>query len=512
MKEFASTINPLYEFVVWVFLKTQYYATPNNAKDLLINWPKYYDLWWRSLLREVPQHIFIETCLIMFIIWLLFIRRTVDPKKSAKNEKLSDKEINWLVETWQPEPLVPSLTDKQLAISGGMMIVESMNGNYLNVKGIKAKILNLSSLDFLGMGSNLNVKKSSLDALDVYGCGSCGPRGFYGTIDQHLKIEDAVAKFMGTEQAIAYSDGASAVSSAIPAFCKRGDLLVVDEACGEPVLTGCNLSRSTIHYFSHNNPNDLEELLMKIAEDDKRLRRNPADQRRFIIVEGLYRNTGEICNLPKILEIKQRFCYRLIVDESTSFGAIGATGRGITEHFGIPMTSIEICMIAMDTVLASVGGICIGSREIVDHQRLSGAGYCFSASSPPFLSAAATTALQIIEQTPQLLTNLRLNTTYFLSGLKKIKRLVALSSPESPIIHLAVQPPMATREEEEEYTMRLARMCIEKGVGLSSSKFTLVRSPDCLRPTLRICCSSTLSKAQIDDALRGIAEAVASIA
>ena len=101
----------------------------------------------------------------------------------------------------------------------------------------------------------------------------------------------------------------------------------------------------------------LQSILDTIAKDDKKLRRDAKQQRRFIVVECLYRNTGDLCPLPEILALKEKYFYRLMMDESTSFGAVGATGRGVTEHFGVKATDVEIVMIATDTMLASVGGV-----------------------------------------------------------------------------------------------------------------------------------------------------------
>ena len=224
------------------------------------------------------------------------------------------------------------------------------------------------------------------------------------------------------QEAISYSDGASAVSSAIPAFAKKGDLLLVDEACCEPILTGLNLSRGTVQSFRHNDMAHLQEIMQSIHDDDKRLRRDSTQQRRFVVVEGLYRNTGDICPLPEILNLKEKFHYRLIMDESLSVGSIGQTGRGVTEYYGLPITAVEIVLVAMDTALASVGGVCVGSREIVDHQRLSGAGYCFSAASPPFLSACASEALKKLEAQPQMLEDLH-------SKMRHLHRQIDLNEP-----------------------------------------------------------------------------------
>ena len=88
----------------------------------MVNWPSYYKYWWMTLYEEAPHHIFIETGLICFIVWLIFIRRTVDPNKASNREKLSKKEVDWLVETWQPEPLVPPPSSTQKMLSESMLV------------------------------------------------------------------------------------------------------------------------------------------------------------------------------------------------------------------------------------------------------------------------------------------------------------------------------------------------------------------------------------------------------
>jgi serine palmitoyltransferase len=147
-------------------------------------------------------------------------------------------------------------------------------------------------MDFHNLGSRDDFKQAARDALDKYGCGSCGPRGFYGTIDTHLHCEEDVAKFLGAEAAIIYSDATSTVASALAAFANRADLLVVDDGVNDSVLTGVKLSRSRHIMFKHNDVGDLEEVLRKVDAEDKRLKRKP--QRRFIVIEGLYRNYGDI--------------------------------------------------------------------------------------------------------------------------------------------------------------------------------------------------------------------------
>lgn len=84
--------------------------------SLILSLPRKYEAWWLKLLHDSPLHVLIETTLILFIIWLLFIRRTVDPKKTDQSPKLSKKEIDWLLQSWQPEPLVPKPTAREQAV------------------------------------------------------------------------------------------------------------------------------------------------------------------------------------------------------------------------------------------------------------------------------------------------------------------------------------------------------------------------------------------------------------
>lgn len=411
--------------------------------------------------------------------------------------------------------------------------IESVNGLRVKIKGTENPVINLATFDFLGLGSELSVKEVAQKALEKYGCGSCGPRGFYGSIDQHIMFETAIAKYMGTDEAILYSDGSSAISSSIAAYSKKGDLLIVDEACSEPILTGANLSRSKVIYYKHNDMKDLESVLESIAAEDKRLRIDTKQQRRFIVSEGINKNTGQICNLPELLRLKKKFFYRLVIDETLSFGTLGTTGRGSTEFYGINVLDIDILIISLETSLASVGGVCVGTRDIIDHQRLSGAGYCFSASAPPFLSAAAIHTLHLMETNPKFLIELYNNSKLFHSSLRVLEskglyvmshvlsrnatlhQRVPVISPSiltsgvtfsqeneiypSPIIHLVFNSNLKLAvSEQEERLIHFASKCLELGVGLSVSRFAMLHNPSCL-PSARICVSALLTANDIND-------------
>ena len=364
------------------------------------------------------------------------------------------------------------------------------------------------------------VKQASLDALDRYGCGSCGPRGFYGTVDVHLQLERTVAEFCGTDDAILYSDGASTVSSTIAAFGKRGDLLVVDEAVYEPIRSGIVLSRANVLWFAHNDMVDLKRVLTSVRERDKKLGRKLNAQRRFIVVEGLYKNTGNICPLEELVQLKHEFKYRLMLDESFSFGTLGDTGRGVTELYQKKlMYDAEIVIVSLENAMGSIGALSIGTEEVVDHQRLSGSGYCFSASTPPFTATAALAAMNLMQTRPDVtLQRLRDNRDYLYCNLQSLLHdkledlLLITSDARSPIVLLQVaEIPETEYLDEVVFLQEVVRESLARGVAFVatgvSSALQQPRDTD-PPPGIRITVSAAHGKADVDKALAVLGDAV----
>jgi len=121
--------------------------------------------------------------------------------------------------------------------------------------------LNLATHNYLGLMEDKSLEDSAVECIKKYGVGSCGPRGFYGTVDVHLNLETRLAQFMQLEEAIIYSYGFSTVASAIPAYAKRGDIIFADERVNFAVQKGLEASRSDVRFFKHNDMKDLERLM-----------------------------------------------------------------------------------------------------------------------------------------------------------------------------------------------------------------------------------------------------------
>lgn len=280
-------------------------------------------------------HILLETILVLWIVWFISKRRSGDHDKIPSKELVENK-----LAKWRPESLVPESPKNHPLLSPKH--ITSRIGKRVTVNG--KDCLNLGTHNYLGLSDSKELIDSAEKAIKKYGIGSCGPRGFYGTVDVHLELEERLAKFMGLEEAIIYSYGFSTIASAIPAYCKRKDLIFVDEQINFAIQKGLDASRGNTHYFKHNDVQDLHNLLMKQEEIDKQNPKKAAKIKRFLIVEGIYMNTGNICPLPELLNLCKKYKLRIFIDESISFGTIGLYGKGVTEYFNIPRSEIDMIM------------------------------------------------------------------------------------------------------------------------------------------------------------------------
>ncbi|KAJ3070710.1 serine palmitoyltransferase component [Podochytrium sp. JEL0797] len=412
-----------------------------------------------------PIRTLVEFLFVLVMGWYVFNNKP----KSKDEVKLTEKEIQDLCDEWEPEELCPPLTEFQNSELENMAIIAGAAGTKVKLADGKER-LNFASTNFIGVMNTESIKEKAIGALHKYGVGSCGPPGFYGTLDVHMELEQAIARFLGVESSIIYSQGFSTISSVIPAFSKRSDILVVDEACCMSILKGVELSRSTVKFFKHNDMKDLENVLKKIHESNKK---KPLT-RRFIITEGVFAAYGDMCNLPAIMALKEKYKYRLILEDSLGFGCIGQTGRGTPEHYGIAPADVDIYVASMSNSLASSGGFCAGRKEIVEHQRLSGLAYTFSASLPAILAVSALEALKILESNPKLSVECQQNASAMREVLLKaaITQIrVSDAFKMTPIIHARLTTRLGTREEEERVLQEVVDQCIRDGVIVTRAKY-----------------------------------------
>lgn len=300
---------------------------------------------WKELITSFisfhpTYHIVFEIALVLSGLFLYFSRSY----KPLETVKLTRKEEEELISEWNPEPLVPVdwIPNAKIQSRFERSVVSSFGKTVYFEENQSKPVLNLASFNFFNLIGNEKINDSAQKALRKYGVGSCGPRGFYGTFDVHLKLEDEIANFMNCEESVVYSYGFSTVASAIPAYAKRGDVIFADEGVSFAIQCGLIASRSKIKYFRHNDMDHLTSLLEQQTEEAIKNAAKARITRTFIVIEGLYINYGDICPLPKIVELKYKYKVRIFLDETLSFGVLGDYGRGVTEYFGVDVADIDL--------------------------------------------------------------------------------------------------------------------------------------------------------------------------
>jgi len=442
--------------------------------------------WWLQHLADAyaenPLHMVTELLLIVFILYLLFKRE----KPNQSKDKLTKQEEDTLIAEWQPEPLVPNSASTYCPLTSSHVVLASAVGAIVRDEENK-EYIHLSSHNYLGFANNSSIKERCKKTIQTNAVGSCGPRGFYGTIDIHLTLEKRLREHFGNSSII-YADWIACPVSVITAFVKRGDLLVIDEGCHYLISQGALLSRCNVIWYQHNNISQLEATLQTLQMKAEKTKQKLV--RKFIITEGIFHNHGDISNLPEIIRLKEEYKYRLILDDSHAVGVLHE--KGSVGYWGIDVKKIDMLMCSMDTAFGTTGGFCIGADEITYHQTLSAGGYVFSASAPPFESQAAIEALNLINTNgKEYITKLQDNASYMRQLLKNSDDLWTVCGDNvSPLIHLRLNT-----IDEESARKCLRRTCTEarnKGVLIYEAYYmpseyeTRNKKPLPL-PSIRIC-------------------------
>lgn len=398
----------------------------------------------KSSYQNDPIRSLLEFCLVLFALSYFLSSK----KKENKSElvRFSRKEIDELCDEWEPAPLVNEVTELENWELKSVPEIIGQNGAHVKLNNKTA--VNLASQDFLNLNENDRIKESARVEIRSAGVGACGPPNFYGTQDVHVRLEEDLARYLDSEQAIIYGQDFVTAGSVIPAFLKRGDLCVVDSGVNIALQKALIVSRADIEWYDHNDVDHLEQILSQLKPV---LDRQKPIRRRFIITEGLFANSGDIANLPRIVELKNKYKYRLFLDESLSIGVLGGTGKGLPEHYGVSRDEISITIGSMANSFASSGGFCVGVNPMVHHQRISSNAYVFSASLPPYSAKVTSQAIREIlapenldptTGKSKLMVQLHKKTVDVYDRLKAALEKLPMhivSSPQSPMIHLRLR-------------------------------------------------------------------------
>jgi len=288
-------------------------------------------------------------------------------------------------------------------------LLTSQAGPVVEMEG--RETIMLGSNNYLGLTGDERVKQGARDALETYGTGVTGSRLLNGTTPLHIDLERELAEWMGTEDAIVYTTGYQANLGAIGALLEPGDTVVCDSGDHASILDGCRLSGAKLRPFRHNRMDKLEKMLDRAAEDGGGV---------LVVVDGVFSMEGDVCDLPRIVELCKSHGARLMVDEAHGAGVLGARGAGACELFGLE-DEVDLRMGTFSKSLASCGGFVAGPAAVVEYLRIASRSFIFSASAVPAAVGAALAALRVIRaEGPRLFEALLANAEYLREGLRDL--------------------------------------------------------------------------------------------
>ena len=248
------------------------------------------------------------------------------------------------------------------------------------------QLVNFSSNDYLGLAAEPALREAAKAAIDQYGVGSGASRLVCGTLAPHTRLEETLAKFKGTEAALAFSTGYATAVGTLTALAREGDVIVLDKLCHASLIDGAKLSGATIRVFPHNHLGKLESHLAWARE-------HAPDGRVIVATEAVFSMDGDCSPLAEIVAIKNRYSALLLLDEAHSVGVLGRNGRGMADALRLH-GEVDIQMGTLSKALGVSGGYITGSRKLIELLLNRARSFIYSTAPPPAIAAAATAAVE----------------------------------------------------------------------------------------------------------------------
>ena len=297
---------------------------------------------------------------------------------------------------------------KEAGLYNHIRTLSSPQGAWLVVDGKRA--LNFCSNNYLGLANHARIVQAARDSVDRYGVGPAAVRTIAGTMDLHLELERRLAAFKGVESAITFQSGFTANLAAIPALVGKEDAIISDELNHASIIDGSRLSGARILRYAHCDPADLERVLGENRASYPRV---------LVITDGVFSMDGDLAPLDQIYEVTKKYNAILMVDDAHGEGVVGKGGRGIVDHFGLH-GKVDVEVGTLSKAFGVVGGVVAGDPLVVEWLRQRGRPFLFSSAMTVPDVAACLAAVDILEESTELVDKLWENTRYFKSQMKNL--------------------------------------------------------------------------------------------
>ncbi len=289
-----------------------------------------------------------------------------------------------------------------------------------------SEVLMFGSNSYLGLSDDPRLKEAASAAVQKYGTSCSGSRFLNGTLDIHEELEAKIAKFVGKDDVVTYSTGFQVNIGVVSALSFRGGYTFLDSLDHACIIDGARLGFSDIRKFAHNDMDALES----------KLKNAPIDAPKLIVVDGVYSMEGDLAPVPTLVELCNKYNATLMIDDAHGLGVFGRNGRGTADHFGLT-EGADLIMGTFSKSFGSLGGFIAGDKDTMNYLKHNSRSLIFSASMSPATVAAASRALDIMEEEPERLEHLWKLTHYAHKAFRDAG--FDIGRTESPIIPLFVR-------------------------------------------------------------------------
>ena len=297
---------------------------------------------------------------------------------------------------------------KETGFYNTIRIMDSPQGPSVVVDG--KKVLNFCANNYLGLANHPRVVEAAIEAIKKYGIGPGAVRSIAGTMSLHVELERRMAAFKRVEAAITFQSGFTANGATIPALVGKEDAIFSDELNHASIIDGSRLSGAKIHRFKHADPADLDRVIQE-AQGTYR--------RGLMITDGVFSMDGDFAPLDKLVEVSDKYALMTMVDDAHGEGVMGEGGRGIVDHFKLH-GKIDIELGTFSKAFGVVGGVVAGNARIIEWLRQRGRPFLFSSAVTVPDIAACIAAVDLLEESTELVDRLWANARYFQEEIRKL--------------------------------------------------------------------------------------------
>ncbi len=366
---------------------------------------------------------------------------------------------------------------KESGLYNQIRTLSSPQGAWLVVDG--KRVLNFCSNNYLGLANHPRLVKAAQEAMAEYGVGPGAVRTIAGTMDLHLKLEKRIAKFKRVEDAITFQSGFTANLGTIPALVGKGDIIFSDELNHASIIDGCRLSRAKIARYDHADPSSLENVI----------REHEGDYRRGLIVtDGVFSMDGDYAPLDKLADVAENYDLMLMVDDAHGEGVLGEGGRGIVDHFHLH-GKVDIEVGTFSKAFGVMGGVVAGNAKIIEWLRQRGRPFLFSSAVTVPDVAATIAAVDVLEESTELVDRLWENANIFKSKMESLGFDTGKSmTPITPVMLGEAKLARAFSRrlyEEDVFAMALGYPTVPKGLARIRVMISAAHSKDDLEKALQ---------------------------